>query len=79
MIDFFVQNTQLKILKLALNSSKAVQSEIEFDKHLMPIIPILCNMIGSLHSEQDRVKIEHISSLLKVISESFHRFLSPHS
>lgn len=78
MIDFFDKSTQIKILQLLLNVSAHSESDSDFTKNLLPIVPNICQMLSSgISSEQDRIKFEKLSTVVVRISKSFTMILNP--
>lgn len=52
MIDFFDNTTQSKILGTLLNVSGHSESETDFDKNILPLLPPVCALLsGGVHSE----------------------------
>ena len=78
MIDFFDNNVQSKILSLLLNVSQFADTEADFEVNILPVLPFLCQMINSrINSDQDRLKLEKMSTIVVRITESFTVMLSP--
>jgi hypothetical protein len=46
MIDFFDYSTQTKILTTLFNVSSRSECEADFQAHILPLLPNLCNMLN---------------------------------
>lgn len=72
MLDFFDQPIQKSIINILLNVSDRAETEEEFEKNIMPVLPQVCQMLSNKYIDGDRM--EKLCKIVSRCAQSFMHF-----